>query len=269
MFWDHPTKQEEADRPERSLKDLAAEFVEDAKWVGNHPKGPGLYTRAKVFSHYRTPVEELSPHIGVSIRALGKAKVGEADGKKGPIVEKLSQGQSVDFVTVAGAGGKILQQFAEAAGRTWTDTEDDALSEAQLKEAQAKLTEAQTELARLREAAVLRETADSVRSLLDEHARSLPDITRDRLHKQLVAAPPLTEAGALDGDKLTKAVREAINAETEYLSKIVGTGRVRGFGGTATESDAKKYDDDMTDAFRSFGLSESTAKLAAQGRVRG
>lgn len=266
MFWDHPTQQEERDRPERSLKDLAAEFVEDAKWVGNHPKGPGLYTRAKVFEHFRPAVNELAQHIGVSIRALGKAKVGEAEGKKGPLVEELRTGQSVDFVTVAGAGGKILQQFAEAAGRTITETEDDALSEAQLKEAQAKLTEAQTELARYREAAVLRETADSVRSLIDEHARSLPDITRERLHKQLIVSPPLTEAGALDTDKLTKAVREAINAETEYLSKVVGTGRVRGFGGASSEADAKKYDEQMTEAFRSFGLSDSVAKQAATGR---
>jgi hypothetical protein len=267
MYWDHPTQTEEKERPERSLDGLAGILQEDATWRADHPKGPGLYASAKVFKHYQPAVAELAPHIGVSIRALGKAKVGEAEGKKGPIVETLSKGQSLDFVTVAGAGGEILSQFAEAARITPSNTQgDDAVSEAQLKEAQDKLKEATDKLARLQEAAVLREAADKVRALLDGHGTNLPDITRDRLHRALAQNPPLQESGDLDVEKLTKAVKEAIADETDYLSKVVGVGRIRGFGGVTPLGESDQYDKDMTEAFRSIGLDENTAKIAAAGR---
>jgi len=43
----------------------------------------------------------------VSIRAMGKANPGEAEGRKGSVVESLTHARSVDFVTFAGAGGAV------------------------------------------------------------------------------------------------------------------------------------------------------------------
>jgi hypothetical protein len=50
----------------------------------------------------------------MSIRASGKAKEGKAEGRTGPIIEQLTRGISVDYVTKPGAGGKILQLFEAA-----------------------------------------------------------------------------------------------------------------------------------------------------------
>lgn len=117
MFWDHPTVTEAGERPERSLRDLAAVLVSDARWVPDHKLGAGLYADAQVRSRYRDDIDEIAEHIGVSIRANGMTRHGEMDGHFGAIVDRLTDAASVDFVTQPGAGGQIRQLF-EAAGRT-------------------------------------------------------------------------------------------------------------------------------------------------------
>ena len=47
--------------------------------------------------------------MAYAIRADGTVGVGEAEGRKGKIVESLVVGHSVDFVTKPGAGGQVLQ----------------------------------------------------------------------------------------------------------------------------------------------------------------
>lgn len=114
MYFDHPTATEAADRPERSLRDLAAVLETDARWNPNGPAGPGLYAEAAVFEPYRPIVNEMSKHIGVSIRAYGYGHQGEAEGKRGQIVDEMGPGLSVDFVTHAGRGGQLLQLLESA-----------------------------------------------------------------------------------------------------------------------------------------------------------
>jgi hypothetical protein len=99
-FWNHQTDAEEAARPEGDLRDLASVLTEDAHYEPAGPAGAGLYARAKVFEQFRQPVDDLAKHIGMSIRAHGKAQEGKApDGKTGPIIQALSRGISVDYVT--------------------------------------------------------------------------------------------------------------------------------------------------------------------------
>jgi chaperonin cofactor prefoldin len=111
MFWDHPTAQEESQRPERSLRDLAGEITEDAKYMKQGPLGEGLYAKAKVFGDFKDAINELAPHIGVSIRGAGRTATKEVDGKRERVVEEVVAVQSVDFVTAPGAGGKVIELF--------------------------------------------------------------------------------------------------------------------------------------------------------------
>lgn len=107
MYWDHPTASEKQERPERSLRDLAAVLETAATWRDGN-KGPGLYAQAKVFEGYRTLIDEVAPHIGVSLRAGAEVSSGEVDGRRGRIIQRLVEGYSVDFVTKAGRGGAVL-----------------------------------------------------------------------------------------------------------------------------------------------------------------
>lgn len=286
MFWNHPTLQEEAERPEGDLRNLAAELVSGARWEANGVAGPGLYADAKVFGAYQEAVNELAPHIGVSIRGAGRAVAGEADGRTGRIVQQLVNAQSVDFVTVPGAGGQIISMFEAARkseGRGGTmhrasndngelPGQEDRMSsalQAQLMEAQRQIDELRTANARLAEALVLRDARSLAAEVLAES--TLPEVTRRRLLAQVAGNPPVGEDGQLDGLALRQRVTEAITAEAQYLAEAAGygAGRIQGIGGQQQgggQVDEAAVQARMTEAFRTLGLSEAGAQAAANGR---
>jgi len=110
MYLDHPTESGARERPERSVRDLAAVTVSNPEFRENGVAGPGLYARASVLPQYSEVIDALAPYIGVSIRAAGSFKEGEAEGKSGRVITKIVKSDfgSVDFVTKPGAGGKVL-----------------------------------------------------------------------------------------------------------------------------------------------------------------
>lgn len=108
MYLDHPTASEAKERPERSIKDLAAVTISDPVYQEDGARGPGLYAKATVLPQYKETIKALAPHIGVSIRAHGSFKEGEAEGRTGRVITKISKGESIDFVTKPGAGGQVL-----------------------------------------------------------------------------------------------------------------------------------------------------------------
>lgn len=261
MFWDHATVTEEAEQPERSLRDLAAILVSDAKYDAAGPAGPGLYAEAKVFDQFATSLEELGPYIGVSINGMAIASPGEAEGRRGVIIEKLLDHplNSIDYVTTPGAGGQVLQLFEAARQRQQiTSTREVGMEE---KASETRLKEVEQENARLREKFILRDARDVVRVRLSA-VTAVPDVTKARLLKSLSANPPVKE-GELDVDALGKRIDEAVKDEAEYLAGV-GVGRVRGFGAPGgTTDDPEK---DLAVSFQRLGMSESAAKLAAKGR---
>lgn len=117
MYLDHPTLSEGIERPERSVRDLAAYLVTDAAYEGD-----GLYADIEVYPHVAPVIEAMRDHIGLSIRASGTVEPSTDEAIRGPVVTSLTEAASVDFVTAAGAGGKIVEllesaraQVAEAA----------------------------------------------------------------------------------------------------------------------------------------------------------
>lgn len=98
MFIDHPTETEEWERPERSIRDYAGVFLEDAT-VG---EDGALYTVCKVFSGMNELIKDKWEHIGVSINAWCADPISETG-----IVPPIAGVRSVDFVTTPGAGGAI------------------------------------------------------------------------------------------------------------------------------------------------------------------
>jgi hypothetical protein len=179
-----------------------------------------------VFEGYQRAINELAPHIGVSIRALGRAEFGTADGKSGPIIREINNAKSVDFVTTPGAGGQILSLFESArnAQRPNAITEQGGLQMEELQKLQeanaqlnSELQESRAALARLTEMQLLREASDFVAVKLAE--TKLPDITRVRLLRDLSSKPPIID-GKLDKDAYGTVIEEAVKAETEYIAAI-------------------------------------------------
>lgn len=107
LYADHPTVAEDQDRPERSIKDLAGVLTQDAYWDGT-----ALVAEAKTYSPWSEVLAQMHEDIGVSIRA--SARVEESDEQGRPIIAELVEALSVDFVTHAGRGGKVLQVLESA-----------------------------------------------------------------------------------------------------------------------------------------------------------
>lgn len=107
VFMNHPSAGESTDRPERDIHQLAGKLVSDAVF---NEADKSLYADVKFYAHYAPIIKEMAGDVGLSIHALGNATIGEADGRKGPIIESLVEDPltSVDVVTVAGAGGKFI-----------------------------------------------------------------------------------------------------------------------------------------------------------------
>jgi len=272
MYWNHPTATEERERPERSLRDLAAELAGPAEWRADGPTGPGLYADAHVFGPFRDAVNELAPHIGVSIRAMGKANKGQAEGREGNIIEEIVSAQSVDFVTEPGAGGRVLQLFESARRDVAPEPQEVKVNEQEaqaLRDANAQLTTeleaAKAEAQRLNEALLLREARDFVASTLG--AIEMPAMTRERLVEALAGKPVVVD-GALDKDAYKVAIETAASGEIAYLAKIVGSGAIKGMGGETPPTGVnliETYKTYYLQQGRSLAEAEKLAALAATG----
>lgn len=103
VYLDHPGQGEEVDRPERSVKDLAGYLV-DAASFEESMDGRGLFARIQFIPEIRERIKALAPVIGLSIRAAGE--VVREDGRN--VVRSIVEGLSVDVVTRAGAGGRLV-----------------------------------------------------------------------------------------------------------------------------------------------------------------
>jgi hypothetical protein len=280
MFWNHPTRTEEANRPEGNLDHLAAVTTTDARWDANGPKGPGLYAEAKVMADYAERVEERAPHIGLSIRAGGTGTGRMVEGK--PELASIDYVESVDYVTKAGRGGLALAEAARDAGLL------------DLTESEATMPLTEQELAQLRES-LLAPTNSQVTRLLEAELRrdalahgakvlkgiELPSVSKERVIQSVIErALPKDAAGNLDLAKLTEAYTEAAKEEGVYVASLTGGRGVRGFGPSpapapvvdAKEAERqaeydKRFDGRAVKVFESIlGGNAAAAKLAFEGR---
>ena len=292
MFWDHPSASEAIDRPERSLRDLSAVTVGDARWEEDGPTGAGLYADAKVMAEYQPTLEELAPYIGVSIRAGGTTSYGEADGRSGELVERITVGKSADFVTTPAAGGEIVSLFESVRATGPRPKKEPTVADKTLIEVQRDLTEAERKLeeatalgtlaaaerdrlrianAKLQEGNLLTEATRVVTEALGRE-RDIPDVTKQRLAREIADNPPFTEAGELDKPALATRFTEAVKVAREELAAITGSGSVRGLGGgdpfdeAAGGEGADGTHDVLVESFKRMGLNEAQAKEAAAGR---
>jgi hypothetical protein len=73
-----------------------------------------LYADVEVFAHAAPVIESLADTVGLSIRGEGTGAIGTVAGRTGVVIESLDRGHSVDFVTRAGAGGKLVSLLEAA-----------------------------------------------------------------------------------------------------------------------------------------------------------
>jgi hypothetical protein len=294
VFLDHPSASEEKDRPERSIRDLCAMAVSDPIYEDAGPVGPGLYTDVKVFKPYQPLIEELGPHIGVSIRASGTVVSKKISGKPVKVAEKFTSG-GFDFVTKAGAGGSVvpLRESAKEESNKYIDaflaehpqesessdsakaqfiewaTKPEQEDDMELKEKvealeleKKTLTETMTALAeekrKLSETLIIKEAGEVIEAALIAEQK-LPDITKKRVRESLTAKVPVKEE-KLDKDALKALISETIKTEKEYIESLKPKGIV-GMGTSGETDEGKKR---LRETFVSSFLERGETKEKAE-----
>ena len=214
MFIDHPTESEEWERPERSIRDYAGVFLEDAT-VG---EDGALYTVCKVFSGVNELIKDKWEHIGVSINAWCDQPIAETG-----VVPVFAGVRSVDFVTAPGAGGGIVDLLESNRNNSITKegTVDEKLLESKFDELKDALVEA------------LGSKLDSVVASIteaktEEPAEKAKEASVD-VDSVLEAGKKIAESGLPDAAvaRVREAVKQgvdvesALEAERAYLKEAV------------------------------------------------
>lgn len=213
MFIDHPTETEEWERPERSIRDYAGVFLEDAT-VG---EDGALYTICKVFSGVNEIIRDKWEHIGVSINAWCNEPIAETG-----VVPVFAGVRSVDFVTAPGAGGAVIDLLESNRNNSITKEADVD------KEIESKFSDLETKLATLFEA--LGSKLDSVVTSIQESKEdekveeASVDVDAAIEAGKKIAESGLPEAAVVRVREAVKKgadVDSAIEAERAYLKEAV------------------------------------------------
>lgn len=287
MFADHQTESEASARPEGSVHNWVATLGQP--WA----EGDGtVKSKATVIDpQFKAKLDRLNEvgqldQMGVSIRAVGEASK-KKDGEGEYIeVESILAARSVDFVTHAGAGGrveameshtdewdvdliseadfrkrrpdlvKLIESSAQGAKEKMKSLEQQLQeANAQLAAKSKELTEANTKLAESEKTAKKAAASAELTKLLTES--KLPEAAQTRVKKQFA------EALSTDG------MKEAIELEKEYIKSLTSGAGVRHMGASSNgtqESDKTGSEDAaklLVESYQAAGLSEKESKLAA------
>lgn len=284
MFADHPSAVEEAQRPERSVRDVVGRVK--SPYIGTTKDGKtalrGKFQVSEAETSLRTKIAE-GIIDGLSLRAFGQGK----RDKGGDFVVESFQANpftSVDVVTVAAAGGGF-ERLAESDRAALTRAVLAKVTREDLAESRPDLVEAQHEIRALKEAEVgdtnkqLEEAQTENQRLLEENtrlfrearsaqaqtiveatlakAKGLPEPAQQRIANQVKG---LTEAYSTHGseqtaEQLAEAIKGVIEAEQAYIAQLVPNGAVS--GGTARQDlneapDEAKLDEQIENVIESM-----------------
>lgn len=216
IYLDHPTWEEDWQRPERSVKDLVGAMTEAAQYEDDPVEGKGLYAKVKFRESVREDVEFYAETAGMSIRAIGITDESPATGEL--IVTELVEGLSVDIVTHAGAGGKLVSMAENARKGT---------GEGEQRELFAQLTEKDKQgLTKLFEGITgLTERLDKLEEKAKQHEQKVEE-ANTLTAAQLIEKLDATDLPAVSRKRLAESYKPgddfdaAIAAEVEYFKQV-------------------------------------------------
>lgn len=110
--WNHPSFEEEWNRPEGNARNLAAKQVSEAGWDA---ATNSLYADFEFNEQDRAYVEQFHDVLAMSIYAFCESTIGTIGSFTGDVITSLVPHplNRVDVVTVAGANGAILNRVSE------------------------------------------------------------------------------------------------------------------------------------------------------------
>lgn len=236
MHIDHPTRTAEKEQPARTIKGespLAAILTKAGQYQAEGWDGPGVYAQARVLPQFVEDIKAMDGHIGISHYVSGVSEMGEADGRKGPIITELLADDlnTVDFVTVPGAGGHYRTLFGEMKVRHDPNPNKDQQKEDHMGDKQESLTlsevrtkfpeivtelkeqlkaELKTEEAAKDQSAKLTEAADAIKTLKEENAGLKAQIAEGKAAEYVKAEVGKAKLPEASGKMLTETLMKQI-----------------------------------------------------------
>ena len=251
MYADHPTASEDAERPVRSIRDLIAVTAEDA----HLSEAGSLVGEVAIVPDWQPFMGTVAEHIGVSIRGSATDIVeGEAEGRKGGIVEGLVAPLfSVDFVTRAGRGGRVLQLLESAA--SVTRAVEHGLAEAAANDIRDALATT------LRDAYGAEKTYVWVRDFDPDTSTVWFEVEAEGGDSGLYAQSYTTDGTALTGD------RTEVRVQTSYVPRVDATTTETSLPTPAGRTTITEESQEGTMGNITIEESEHTRLLEQAGRV--
>ena len=291
MYADHPTDEEDEQRPERSIRDWVATLTNVAVDESGVVTGDATVIEPWLQNKLANLRDkDMLSEMGISINAVGTASKGTIDGIDTNVVEKFITARSVDFVTEPGAGGVVtlyeadrkldidlaeLSTLRERRPDLVTEIEDGIRvtmlregertvdNEARIaeleKEVENRTSERDTALASVESGAKatrVAETGTAVGKALSE--AELPEASKTRL------------AARFEGVESTEGLETAIEDERSYVASIRESSRVTNLGNreksTPEEAEASKVS--LTESFKRLNPDwpEEQVATAVRGR---
>ncbi|HEX21402.1 MAG TPA: hypothetical protein ENH19_01965 [Actinobacteria bacterium] len=253
MYIDHLSAAEERKLGglPRSIKDWVSTVKET--WYDpttSQIKGGVKFTQ----DWFKDLVKEAKDEIGVSIHAIARGKPGRINGELKKIVEAFTQVSSVDWVTEAGAGGKVIKILEAHFNEDESDSttrKDDGVMETQLKEANDKIEGLTKRIEEVSHQFDANSTKTKVGEILE--ANALPAAAKLRV-AQSFAGKVIGEGKDYESETtLKEAVDTAVKQEREYISQF-SKARIVGMGEGSTMTTKESASQELDEL---FGLKES------------
>lgn len=285
MYADHPTAEDEKQRPERSIKD----WVATLKNVKIDEKGQIIGEAVIVEPWMQAKLASLRDknmlqEMGISINAVGTASRGEIEGVKTNVIERIIRVRSVDFVTEPGAGGMVQMYETER------ENDIDIINLEILRERRpdlVKIIETEVKAVIMTEGKKkveleeqIKEKDTTIETLTKERDELKGKITEAEKAKRIAEAksaideavgkselPEAAKARLLEqfkGTESAEGITEAIKAESDYIAALKEAGKVKGMGGS--QPDPKVDRSALKESFKRFGLTDAQAEIAVSGR---
>lgn len=111
IFANHPTEQESYERPERDVTKIVGKTLTDAFYEDG-----ALYADVYFSEKFASHIDEFKDTLGMSIYASGGFEVKEVENQPVKVLTEFFDDpfNSIDVVTVPGAGGAIMERLTES-----------------------------------------------------------------------------------------------------------------------------------------------------------
>lgn len=219
VFLNHKTADDEYNQPERKVEAIAG-FIDDAPvFEAQGAEGPGLYGTVRFKKDAENLISEIKDHIGLSIHARGSSSEGP-DGT--PVIETLDYHpfNSVDIVTRAGAGGRILElmeSYKDSSGTLDTNTtpERDKMTPEDLEKITTALKEALSEFG-----TELRESLKPEPVEKPAEETDAPDLVAANEAALEAGLTKVQRAKVTEAVKAGVSVEDAVKEQKEFLESV-------------------------------------------------